>query len=123
LGAQFANDEDNPAYQLPDVVEEDILFLEKAIDIYTDQLPELKSFILPGGHILVAQTHIARTICRRAERLAVELSEKYEINPIHIKYLNRLSDFLFVLARKLAFDLNVEELIWTKNIIYPEIRQ
>ncbi len=121
LGAQFANDDENTEYKLPDIEEKDIVFLELAIDKYTDELPLLQSFILPGGHILVAYTHIARTICRRAERYAVALSEKYEINPIHIKYLNRLSDFLFVLARKMAYELKIEEIKWKQNIEYPSI--
>ena len=121
LGSQFANDVENPEYELPDIDEADILFLEDAMDKYTEELPELKSFILPGGHNLIVQIHLARTICRRAERNAVKLSQEFDINAIHLKYLNRLSDYLFVLARVLAVDLGIEETEWNKNIKYPKL--
>ncbi len=121
LGAQFASDEENPAYKLPDINQEDITFLEKSIDLFNTELPELKAFILPGGHPLIAQTHVARTICRRAERLAVGLSEKHKVALLHIQYLNRLSDFLFVLARKMASDLKVEEIKWKPDVDYNSI--
>ncbi len=76
------------------------------------ELPALTSFILPGGHTTVSYCHITRTICRRAERLTIKLSEKYRIDGLIIKYLNRLSDYFFVLARKLSNDLNAEEKLW-----------
>jgi cob(I)alamin adenosyltransferase len=75
-------------------------------------LPKMKNFIIPGGDQLVSATHIARTVCRRAERLITKLSETEDIEEIIIIYLNRLSDYLFVLARKQGFDLNVEEVPW-----------
>ena len=86
---------------LPNINEKDIDILEKSIDYMTDKLPTLDSFILPGGNILSSQCHISRTVCRRAERLVIETSIVKEIttNEIVIKYLNRLSDFLFTLSR------------------------
>jgi cob(I)alamin adenosyltransferase len=86
--------------------------LEKQIDLMNEDLPDLDAFILPGGHVHVSYCHIARTVCRRAERLAVALSKNETINSLIIIYLNRLSDYLFVLSRKLAKDLYVEEIKW-----------
>ena len=86
--------------------------LEHAIDEMNKSLPVMKNFILPGGHQLVSSTHIARTVSRRAERLIIKLSESEEIEEIIIRYLNRLSDYLFVLARKQGNDLNIEEIPW-----------
>ena len=77
-----------------------------------ESLPQMKNFILPGGNQLVSSTHIARTVCRRAERLIIKLSESEDIEEIISKYLNRLSDYLFVLARKQGYDLKVEEIPW-----------
>jgi cob(I)alamin adenosyltransferase len=96
----------------PDLKEEDITVLEQAMDEMNEVLPAMTNFIIPGGHQLVSATHIARTICRRAERLVIKLSEVEEIEEIIIRYLNRLSDFLFVLARKQAYDLGVDEIPW-----------
>lgn len=96
----------------PDLKEEDITILEEEIDAMNEVLPPMTNFIIPGGHQLVSSTHIARTICRRAERLVIKLSEVEDIEEIIIRYLNRLSDFLFVLARKQAFDLGVNEIPW-----------
>ena len=76
------------------------------------ELAPLKNFILPGGHPIVSQCHIARCVCRRAERLVVSLKANEPVPPIVVKYLNRLSDFLFILGRKIAKDLNVEEVVW-----------
>lgn len=97
------------------ITEENIKVLENAIDEFEKHLPELKGFVLPGGEISVAQCHVSRTVCRRAERRIVEFAEGNSVQPEIIKYINRLSDFLFVLARKLAFDNNVSEVNWTKD--------
>ncbi len=97
---------------IPKISEEDILLLEKEMDLMNDALPEMTHFVLPGGHQSVSFCHIARCVCRRAERMATAL---YEISPFDemlIKYLNRLSDYLFVLARKLSKDLHAEEIQW-----------
>jgi len=92
--------------------EEHISLLEKEMDSMNDELPALTHFILPGGHTAVSYCHIARTVCRRAERRVTVLNENEPVDPIVIKYLNRLSDYLFVLARKLSTDLGAEEIQW-----------
>ncbi|APG64108.1 ATP:cob(I)alamin adenosyltransferase [Tenacibaculum todarodis] len=89
-----------------------IEFLEKEIDKMNEELPQMTHFILPGGHQTVSFCHIARCVCRRTERLVVELSEQEPINPDVLMYLNRLSDYLFVLARKLSKDLSAKEIKW-----------
>lgn len=94
------------------IVSTDIEFLEKEIDLMESQLPQMTHFVLPGGHPTVSHCHIARCICRRAERLTVHLSHNERVPEIVISYLNRLSDYLFVLARKLTHDLNAEEVKW-----------
>ena len=90
----------------------DIEVLEKAIDNWQSELPELTNFILPGGELSVAQCHVARTICRRAERRIIEFSEENEVQSEIVIYVNRLSDFLFVLARKLGADKGLDETSW-----------
>lgn len=97
---------------LPQINDADITLLEQAIDDMETQLPALKNFILPGGHTTVSFCHIARCVCRRTERLVVALADVDEVEPIIIQYLNRLSDYLFVLGRKLSADLDAEEVIW-----------
>ena len=94
------------------IVESDIELLEKEIDTMEDSLPQMTHFVLPGGHTTVSYCHIARCVCRRAERLAVHLSHNEPVADITIKYLNRLSDYLFVLARKLSKDLQADEVQW-----------
>lgn len=98
---------------IPDLKEEDILFLEKQIDRMNDTLPTMKHFILPGGHVAVSTIHITRCVCRRAERGVVNLLQHEQfVDPLVIKYLNRLSDYLFILARYVGKQLGVEEAIW-----------
>jgi cob(I)alamin adenosyltransferase len=92
--------------------EDAIIYLEGKIDEMDANLPQMTHFILPGGHQTVSFCHIARCICRRAERLVVALNDEEIIDLAIIKYLNRLSDFLFVLARKLSKDLQIEEIKW-----------
>ena len=94
------------------ILESDIEFLEKEIDTMEDSLPQMTHFVLPGGHTTVSYCHIARCVCRQAERLAVHLHEVEPTDENVIKYLNRLSDYLFVLARKLSFDLKADEVQW-----------
>lgn len=94
------------------IVEADIELLETEIDNMEDSLPQMTHFVLPGGHTTVSYCHIARCVCRRAERLAVNLNHIEAIDPMAIKYLNRLSDYLFVLARKLSADLKAQEVKW-----------
>ncbi len=94
------------------ITETDIELLEKEIDTMEEALPPMTHFVLPGGHQTVSYCHITRCVCRRAERLAVHLSHNEPVTEIAIKYLNRLSDYLFVLARKLTVDLKADEVKW-----------
>ncbi|MCX6235867.1 MAG: cob(I)yrinic acid a,c-diamide adenosyltransferase [Bacteroidetes bacterium] len=105
---------DNPTSlaSLPHLFEDDVTLLENEIDKMNEQLPAIKNFILPGGHITVSHTHVARCICRRAERLTVRLAQHFDVDELIIKYLNRLSDYLFVLARKFTHDFKVTEIPW-----------
>jgi len=114
--AIIGTDCDNPDIKIPEIKEEDIQMLEKEIDKMEKKLPALDKFILPGGHNAVSFCHIARTICRRAERRIVELSSESFIPEFIIKYFNRLSDYLFVLARKLSLDFKVNEIQWTTKL-------
>ena len=118
IGSSLACDpEKEPLMKIPDLDEHDIIFLEKEIDRMTDQLPEMKSFILPGGHPTVSTLHIARCVCRRAERLCVQLQEEnIFVEPLVIKYLNRLSDHLFTLSRYAAMLLNAPEVPWKPRV-------
>ena len=115
IGSSLACDPDKEiAMKIPDLKESDILLLETEIDQMNAKLPEMKSFILPGGHVSVSTAHICRTICRRAERLIVELDENEHLDqPLIIKYLNRLSDYFFVLARWIGHLLGAAETKWT----------
>jgi cob(I)alamin adenosyltransferase len=97
---------------IPKIDDTSILFLENEIDKMDAALPQMTHFVLPGGHQAVSFCHIARCVCRRAERLSVELNDEEPLNENILKYLNRLSDYLFVLARKLSLDLDVEEIKW-----------
>jgi cob(I)alamin adenosyltransferase len=97
---------------IPKITLETIQFLENEIDIMNLELPIMTHFILPGGHQTVSFCHIARCVCRRAERLTVALHEQEEVHSDILMYLNRLSDYLFVLARKLSKDLEIEEIKW-----------
>ncbi len=94
------------------IIESDIELLETEIDAMEDSLPQMTHFVLPGGHTTVSYCHLARCVCRRAERLAVHLTHEEPIDVMAVKYLNRLSDYLFVLARKLSSDLSAEEVKW-----------
>jgi cob(I)alamin adenosyltransferase len=94
------------------IVESDIAFLETEIDTMEEALPPMTHFVLPGGHTTVSYCHIARCVCRRAERLATHLNDIEPTDDLVLKYLNRLSDYLFVLARKLSHDLNANEVQW-----------
>ena len=108
----LAADKEESIKMLPRLTDDKITLLESEIDKMNEEIPPLKSFILPGGHEVVSFCHIARTICRRAERLVIKLGIQNKIDPIIIQYLNRLSDYLFVLARKIAKDFNAEEITW-----------
>ena len=118
IGSSLACDpEKEPSLKIPDLLEEDIVFLEKEIDMMNEVLPTMKSFILPGGHVAVSTAHVVRCICRRAERICVNMKEnEMFIDPLVIKYLNRLSDYLFILARYIGHQLEVEEIPWKPRV-------
>ncbi len=97
---------------LPDITDEDVIYLEKRIDEMVAELPVLKHFILPGGSLAVAQAHVVRTICRKAERRCITLADVEEIDEVLIKFLNRLSDYFFIVARKIGQNEGVKEIIW-----------
>ncbi len=112
LGSILATEHGNTKVKTPQLHAKDIEFLEKEMDNMNEHLPEMRSFVLPGGHQIVSYCHIARCVCRRAERLVVFLGEKEPINDEILIYLNRLSDYLFVLSRKLSVDFNANEIPW-----------
>lgn len=118
IGSSLACDpEKAPLIKIPDLKESDILLLENEIDAMDAALPAMKHFILPGGHPAVSTIHIARCVCRRAERICVNMQEhELFVDPLVIKYINRLSDYLFVLSRWAAHLLNVEEIKWKARI-------
>jgi len=100
-------------FNLPELTNENIELIEKEIDILTNELPPLKEFILPGGNTSASVSHICRSVCRRAERLTIELSQKEKVDDKIIIFLNRLSDYFFVLARKILKEKNIAEIRWT----------
>ena len=116
IGSHLASDPNKKGIKIPDIKEENIIALEKEIDKMNESLPEMKSFVLPGGNEIVSYCHIARCVCRRAERCVVNLASEEKVEDIIIKYLNRLSDYLFVLSRKFSHDLNAEEIPWKPNL-------
>ena len=110
--SHLASENEKSAARLPELEESMIDKLEREIDSMNAELPPLKNFLLPGGHPVVSYCHISRTICRRAERLVIKVAEKFEIDPIILRFLNRLSDYLFVLARKLGQEFGADETPW-----------
>ena len=112
VGSHLAADPSKDNLWLPDIKDSEVELLEKGIDAMQDTLEPLKNFILPGGHPVVSHCHVVRCVCRRAERNVVALSELETVPPILIQYLNRLSDYFFVLARFLGKELGAEEVIW-----------
>ena len=119
IGSSLACDPDKePALKIPDLKSSDVAFLEQQIDLMNLDLPEMKHFILPGGHTAVSFTHIARCVCRRAERVCVNMKEnELFVDPLVIQYLNRLSDYLFVLARFIGHRLSVAEIAWKTRLV------
>jgi cob(I)alamin adenosyltransferase len=116
IGSSLASDPEKSKMKIPDLKPEDITLLESQMDTMDKELPEMRSFILPGGHTTVSYCHIARCVCRRAERNIILLSQSSFVAPLVIQYLNRLSDYLFVLGRFLAMKLNVAETPWKPRI-------
>ena len=117
IGSELATDPEKTVKKpLPAILESDVEMLEIAMDEMDAQLPELRAFVLPGGHQAVSFCHLSRTVCRRSERLVIALSEEESVDPLVIQYLNRLSDYLFVLGRKMAQELNAEEITWKPRV-------
>ena len=117
LGSLLASDPGKiTKMKLPEVKEEDIVLLEKEIDAMEKTLEPMQSFVLPGGNTIVSYCHIARCVCRRAERAVLRVAENEKVDALIYKYLNRLSDYLFVLSRKLAHDLKAPETPWVARV-------
>jgi cob(I)alamin adenosyltransferase len=112
IGSILATEPGNTKVKIPFLIAEDITVLEKEIDAMDASLPPMKSFVLPGGHQSVSFCHVARTVCRRAERLVIALDAQEKTDALVIQYLNRLSDYLFMLSRKMSTELNAEEMPW-----------
>ena len=113
IGTQLSNDSIKSLnFKFEKINIKDVSNLESMIDIMTDSLPDLKNFIIPGGNEIVSNTHLTRCVCRRAERCITELNEYSKIDSVIIFYINRLSDYLFTLSRKLSYDLKIEEVKW-----------
>lgn len=116
IGSHLASDPEKAKMKIPGLFDQDIINLEHWMDEMDKELPEMRSFVLPGGHTTVSHTHVARCICRRAERIIVDLGSQDHVEEIVPQYMNRLSDYLFVLSRKLTQDLGVEESPWTPRM-------
>jgi cob(I)alamin adenosyltransferase len=118
IGSSLACDPDKESkLKIPDLIESDITLLEIEIDKMNEELEDMKSFILPGGHVAISTAHVTRCVCRRAERICVNMQENdLFVDPLVIKYLNRLSDYLFVLARYAGHLMGVEDIPWKPRI-------
>ena len=112
IGANLATEPGNQKVKVPKLSAADVQALEQAIDAMESNLTPLRNFVLPGGHASVSIGHLARTVCRRAERLIIGLDAHEKVEPLVIQYMNRLSDYLFVLCRQMAADLNIQETPW-----------
>ena len=112
----LASEPDKTRKKLPDLHEADIELLEREMDAMDATLPTLRAFVLPGGHASVSFGHVARTVCRRAERAVIHLHEHESVEDEVIRYLNRLSDYLFMLCRMMTQELGVEEVTWKPRI-------
>ncbi|WP_025764694.1 cob(I)yrinic acid a,c-diamide adenosyltransferase [Dyadobacter tibetensis] len=116
IGSHLASEPEQNKRILPDLTESDIELLESEMDAIDAVVPTLRAFILPGGHTAVSYGHLARTVCRRAERAVIHLKQQEEVEDIVIRYLNRLSDFLFMLCRSMSQELGVPEVEWKPRI-------
>jgi cob(I)alamin adenosyltransferase len=116
IGASLAQDPDKPTRKVPDLQEADVSILEAEMDKMDAVLPPLRAFVLPGGHPAISFCHVARCVCRRAERLVIALQAESPVEPLIIQYLNRLSDYLFVLSRQMTMELQTEEIPWKPRI-------
>lgn len=114
IGSLLASEPEQTKKQVPDLRESDIALLETWMDAM--QLPPLRAFVLPGGHLPSSFAHVARTVCRRAERMVIRLEQSEEIHPLIIPYLNRLSDYLFMISRQWIVQEGIEEITWKPRL-------
>lgn len=112
IGSHLASDPEKSKMKLPEITDAHVQVMEVAIDEIDKVVPPMKNFVLPGGHLSVSHCHVARCVCRRAERCIIHLSETAPVEDVVIRYVNRLSDYLFMLSRKLTHDLGSEEIPW-----------
>lgn len=112
IGSHLASDPGKSRMQLPEITEAAVEALERSIDEIDGHLPDLRSFVLPGGHPANSIAHVARCVCRRAERLVVALSGDAPVEEVILAYLNRLSDWLFIFAREMTYVAGKEEVLW-----------
>ena len=115
IGSILATEPGFYGFELPKITETEVKQLEVWIDKFDEELPELKNFILPGGHIAISTSHVCRSVCRRAERSIIELSENELVDEVIIQFINRLSDYLFIFARVIGMQLNIPEIPWSPN--------
>ena len=116
IESHFALDENSEVKKMiPVLTPDDVAFLEHEIDVMNEQLPELKSFVIPGGNLKASHAHVCRTVCRRAERQGWRLAAQHPVDALDLKYLNRLSDYFFVLSRFFCFLENIDENSWKSN--------
>ncbi|MFN3587745.1 MAG: cob(I)yrinic acid a,c-diamide adenosyltransferase [Spirosomataceae bacterium] len=116
IGAELASEVELRKKAIPDLNDSDISILETWMDEMEKDIPPLRAFVLPGGHLAVSYAHVARTVCRRAERQIIRLKKFEEVHPLIIPYVNRLSDFLFMLSRKITQETGSEEIAWKPRI-------
>lgn len=115
IGSYLATENEKSDAQMCGVSREDVARLERAIDDLDGHLPRLKGFVLPGGATLSSMSHVARTVCRRCERRIIDLSETADVDPVVLKFINRMSDYLFVLARFINVSQQIDEKYWNKD--------
>ena len=112
IGSSLASDPEKSKMKIPDLLESDVELLEEEIDKMSKVLPEMRNFILPGGNTAISFCHIARCVCRRAERLVIAIQQEEFVAELVVQYLNRLSDYLFMLCRKMHQEIGVDEIPW-----------
>lgn len=116
IGSHLASDPEKSRMKLPEITDEHVAVLEKEMDAIDSAVPPMKNFVLPGGHLTVSYCHVARCVCRRAERCVIHLAGTAPVEEVIVRYLNRLSDYLFMLSRKLTMDLGAEEIPWVSGV-------
>ena len=115
IGSALATESDFSGFELPKITETEVNQLEVWIDKFDNEVPPLKNFILPGGHPVVSLSHVCRSVCRRTERSIVELADTEDIEEVIVRFINRLSDYLFIFARAIGQQLNAPEILWSPN--------